>query len=349
MDKTIIITGGNGFIGSHIVREFKSHGYSPVCLVRPGSDCSALRDLDVKIIPGDVTDFQSLIKAFEGAGCIIHNAAFASDWGDYDLFYRVNVGGAVNVMKACTELGIRRVILTGTCSVYGEEDYPGVKDENHGFHSHYPYFLGSLFPCAFNFYRDTKTLSQENVIAMAQEKGVDVTILNPVWVYGEREFHTGFYEFVQNALNGMPLAPGSGKNKFHVVYAGDLARAFRIAYEKNLRGINSFIIGSREVDTMDRIFGLFCREAGARKPVNAPKWLMYPIGFMLEFFATLLRLKKAPPLTRGRVNVFYDNIEYSTRKAREILGFESTTTLEAGIKKTIAWYKQNGLLKERAR
>ena len=81
-----------------------------------------------------------------------------------------------------------------------------------------------------------------------------------------------------------------------------------------------------------------------KKPKNIAKQIVYPIGFLLELFYTIFSMKNAPLLTRGRVNMFYDNIEYSTLKAEELLGFTNDFSIEKGIKKTVEWYKENSLI-----
>lgn len=325
----IVITGGTGFIGSHIADYFMGMGED----VRP----LGRKDADIRNI-GQLT------AAFRGADWVIHNAAKASDWGKYDDFYANNVEGTLNVLKACMESGIDNVILTSSCSVYGEEDNKIIKDENSPHDSHYPYFCGKLFPCAMNYYRDTKRDAKIAAIKFCEENNINLTVLEPVWVYGEREFHAGFYEYLVTAKSGLPFIMGSRKNRFHVIYAKDLARAYYLAYKKGLKGINSFIIGNKTAEYMDNIFALFCNEAGFKKPANAPKALFYPIGFAMELFYTLIDAKKPPALTRGRVNMFYDSIEYSVKKAEDVLGFKCEYTLGQGIAGAVKWYKENGYL-----
>ena len=111
----IVVTGGAGFIGSHIVEYFQEMGEDIRALTRHDAD---LRDMD------------SLLEAFREADCVIHNAAMATDWGRYEDFYNNNVTGTLNVLKACVRNNIGHVIITGSCSVYGEEDCPFVKCEN---------------------------------------------------------------------------------------------------------------------------------------------------------------------------------------------------------------------------
>jgi nucleoside-diphosphate-sugar epimerase len=323
----ILLTGGTGFIGSHIFEYFTSQGDDIALVTRQIAD---LRDVD------------ALQKAFDGAECVIHNAARASDWGRYDEFYRDNVVGTINVLQACKYNGIRQVIITSSCSVYGEEDFAEVKDENSPQNSHYNYLLDKIFPCGLNFYRDTKRIAKENAIEFASENNISLTIIEPVWVYGEREFHTGFYEYLKLAKAKMPLIMGSKKNKFHVIYVRDLAKAYYLAYQQDRSG--SFIIAPPNADYMNDIYTEFCKVAGYTKPRNVPKWVMYPVGFFMELFCTIFNTKSPPPLTRGRVNMFYDSIEYSGEKARRELGFECEYTLKQGIENTIKWYKENDYL-----
>jgi len=340
----IIITGGNGFIGSHIVEAFCRHGYDISCLVRPSADISAINHLPVKIIHGDITDFSGLSELFMGFDHVIHNAALVSDWGSSESFHQANVEGSENVLRACGVNGINDIIMTGTISAYGEEDCLTIKNETSALNPHYPYFLHTIFPSAMNHYRDSKTFAVRRAVRFAEEHHMNLTVLEPVWVYGEREFHTGFYEYVKSAQSGLPVAPGSKLNKFHVIYAGDLAEAYVRAYEQKIKGVHRLIIGNHQAELMDDIMFHFCREAGVDKPRNGPKWLLYPIGFVLELLWSILGVRNPPLLTRSRVNMFYDNIEYSTEKARRLLGEFCFHDLQKGIGRTVQWYRDNNYL-----
>ena len=338
------ITGANGFIGSHVVREFCNNGIKVKCLVRKNSNLENLKGLDVELIYGDIESKESLVEAFKNVDFVIHIAAYARDWGSYKTFYDTNVTGTLNVLNACVQNGIKNIVYTGSISVYGEENSKTVKNEDSPFNPEYPYFVNKIFPCKMNYYRVTKMLGTKEALEFAKQNGLNLTVLEPAWVYGEREFNTGFYEYVKSAKSGVFVSPGTKKNKFHVIYAGDLAKAFFLAFKKQLQGINRIIIGNQRADYMERIYYLFCKEANIKKPANVVKYIVYPIGFVLELIYTLFNSRKAPLLTRGRVNMFYDNIEFSTRKAETLLDFKSSCTLEEGIHNTIKWYTENKYL-----
>jgi len=340
----VMITGATGFIGSHITRAFCENQVQVGCLVRKGSSLANLEDLPVEFKLGDIKNTEDLNKAFTGYDWVIHNAAKVSDWGDYDEFYQTNVTGTVNVLTACVQAGIKNVLITGSNSVYGEENNSLVKDETSPYNSHYPYFGDRLVPCKLNYYRDTKALAKKEALAFAATFDLNVTLLEPVWVYGERELNGGFYEYLKTAKTGIPFVPGVKQNKFHVIYAGDLARAYVLAYTKKLAGRHCILIGNQQTESMDRIYGLFCSAAGIKKPRNLPKTLSYPVALLMELLYTLFKSQSPPFLTRGRVNMFYDNLEVSVEKAGRLLGFKTAFSLEKGIKRTVLWYKEQGLI-----
>ena len=340
----VMITGATGFIGSHITRAFCGNQVKVGCLVRKGSSITNLEGLQVEFRTGDIRNIGDLTRAFAGYDWVIHNAAKVSDWGDYEEFYQTNVTGTVNVLTACVQAGIKNILITGSNSVYGEENTPVIKDEDFPYNSHYQYFWDRFFPCKLNYYRDTKALAKKEALVFAATHDLNLTILEPVWVYGERELNGGFYEYLKTAKAGIPFVPGAKHNKFHVIYAGDLARAYVVAYTKQLAGQNCILVGNEQVESMDRIYGLFCSEAGLKKPRNLPKALTYPVALFMEILYTLVNSSKPPLLTRGRVNMFYDNQEFSVEKARQILEFRNSFSLEEGIKRTVLWYKEQGLI-----
>lgn len=340
----VLLTGACGFIGSHLAELFSQENIPLKCLVRASSDVSFLKRLKVELVNGDITQIESVQNALNDADFVIHTAGKSADWGKYKDFYEANVIGTMNVIKACKSAGINNLIITGSISSYGEEDCREIKTEDSPLDSHYPYFLDQIFPSAMNFYRDTKAILTKQACVFATENKMNLTVLEPAWVYGEREFNTGFFDYIKAVQAGMSYAPGSKQNNFHVIYARDLAEAYLQAYQKKLQGINRIIIGNPAAQKLNDIYALFCKSAGLKPPKLLPKFLTYPVGFTMELFATIFASKEPSLLTRSRVNMMYDNIGYSVCKAKKLLGFEATTSLPEGIQRTVDWYRQNGLL-----
>lgn len=343
-NEKILLTGATGFIGSHVLEKLCRAGFRVVVFARAESDLAHVRSLNVEVRLGDIRNLNPLREAVRGSTQVIHTAALASDWAPRDDFYQTNAVGTMNVLEACHLEHIRHVIITGSVSSYGEEHSEAVKDETSPYRSHYPYFLDRVFPCCLNWYRDSKALATRQAVDFAKTHHLNLTILEPVWVYGEREFGTGFYSYVKAVQDGQKFMPGSTRNLFHVIYAKDLAKAFLLAAQQKLSGVHRLIVGSPAAEPMHRVFSLFCREAGVRPPRFLPKWTLYPLGFGLELARTAAHARQPPLLTRGRVDMFYDSIQYSTDKARRCLGFECDYTLEQGVRQTVAWYKANHYL-----
>jgi len=342
----VLLTGASGFIGSHVAELFSQEHIPIKCLVRFSSDISFLKQLNVEVVYGDITKIDSIQNVLNDVDFVIHTAGKSSDWGKYKDFYETNVIGTMNIIKACKSANINNLIITGSISSYGEEDCKKVKNEDSPSNSHYHYFLDKIFPSAMNFYRDTKAILTKQACKFAADNNMNLTIIEPAWVYGEREFNTGFYDYVKAVQAGMSYFPGSKVNKFHVVYAHDLAEAYLLAYHKKLQGINRIIIGNPAAEKLNKIHSLFCQSANLKSPKLLPKVLIYPVGFCMELIAAVLSQEKPPLLTRSRVNMMYDSFEFSVDKAKKLLGFEAKTSLQDGINRTVEWYKRNGLLKK---
>jgi nucleoside-diphosphate-sugar epimerase len=343
MDK-VLLTGATGFIGSHVLEALTGAGLPVAALVRPQAEWSGVRALKAEIRSGDVRDLARVSDAIRGCTSVIHTAGLVKDWGGEAAFQETNVAGTLNVLEACRHAGISNAIITGSISSYGEEDSSVVKDESCPYRSHYPYFLDSVFPSGMNRYRDSKARATQQAVAFARKHQLNLTVLEPVWVYGEREFGTGFYSYVQAVRRGLRYLPGSTRNPFHVVYAADLAKAYLLALQRKPAGVERIIVGNATAEPMHRVFDLFCTEAGLQPPRRLPKWSVYPCAFALELFHTLARSAQPPVLTRARVNMFYDSIQFSTEKARRLLGFACDYPLEEGIRRTVAWYRTNRYL-----
>jgi nucleoside-diphosphate-sugar epimerase len=343
MEKTFI-TGATGLIGSHVAEAFCAQGIPCVLFVRdPLRLCPELAGR-CETVTGDIRDLQSLVTGSRGCTSVVHVAGHSSDWGPYKDFVDINVQGTLNVLEACDRNRISRAIITGSISSYGEEHATEQKDESFPFNSHYPYFLDRIFPCKLNWYRDTKAEATRRAMEYARTSGLDLTVIEPAWTYGEREFTTGFYSYVKSVKHGLLFAPGSRQNTFHVIYVRDLARAYLLAWQKKVPGIERIIVGNPGPEPMNRIYRIFCTEAGLAPPHLMPRWVAWFSGFWLELFSTIFKTKNPPLLTRGRVNMFYDSIGYSVTKARRLLGFSCEYSLEQGIKNTVAWYRDNGYL-----
>ena len=339
------VTGGTGFIGSHLVEELAMAGYDIKVLVRESSDLSFLPAEKINLCRGDVRNYESLKNSMRDCSIVFHAAAFASDWGKKSDFYEINVKGTKNVLRAAKENNIDNVVLISTTGVLGEENCAVSKTEESSYNPKTPYFLSRLFESDMNYYRHSKMLAEKEAIKFSKENGLNLTVIRPVWVYGPREFHAGPFEFCKSLTDGCRILPMGRNNKFHVVYVKDLAKAIISAIQKEFIGIRIFNIGNPEVPTAMEYFDLFRKHLGVGLPIYIPFAISYSLGIMLEVIAKLLRAKTPYLLTRARAKMVYCNNIYDVSRSKEILGFRAETSLDEGIRETVNWWKENGYLK----
>nr|HRO68103.1 NAD-dependent epimerase/dehydratase family protein [Pseudobdellovibrionaceae bacterium] len=116
----IVVTGANGFLGSWVTKALVAEKHDVYALVRPSSDLSDLKGIDVKFVHGDVTDPASLEKAFEGADSVFHLAGVvAYKKSQRALMERVNVEGTRNVIEACRRMKVRKLVHLSSVTAIG--------------------------------------------------------------------------------------------------------------------------------------------------------------------------------------------------------------------------------------
>jgi len=273
---------------------------------------------------------------------VVHAGAKVGDWGDYKDFFKANVLGSLKLFDATrSDAGF---VLVSSNAVLGEEDEPKPKDEQAERRPALEYFGESLLPSAMNHYRLTKALAEILLIRRAQKTGRKLTVIRPVWVFGPREFNAGPYEYCKTVKSGMPFMPGCSSNRFHTIYAGDLARIVVRVSEHLKEGVNIYNIGNPQVPLMKDYWGSFCAAMGVKAPQNLPKWLLYPPAMLLEAAYSLAGAANPPLFTRARVYMFYANNVYNVNKVIKDYEIDDFTDLEKATKTTVRWWRMNGYL-----
>ena len=118
--KRVVISGINGFIGSSIAKKFLDNGYKVHGLVRKSSDLSLLKNLDIDLSYGDITEKDLPNDLFKKDDIAIHVAGLASDWGPYEKFYRINVEGTKNFALLAEKAQVRRFVHISTVALLAE-------------------------------------------------------------------------------------------------------------------------------------------------------------------------------------------------------------------------------------
>lgn len=324
-----LVTGATGLLGSHIVEQLLRRGRPVRVLVRPGSDRGWLKTQDVEFAEGDVTDADSLRRACEGCDAVYHSAAKVGDWGPWEEFQRVTIDGTRNAVEAAAAAGVRRFVHISSISTYGYHTREGTIDES--------YALGyKLYKWA---YYSRSKIEAEHIVWDAHKRGdIEVTVIRPAWIYGERD-RTTIARLVNMVRAGKAKILGKGDNRLNVVYAGNVAEAAITAADLPKAAGEAYNCSNDGEITQQRYFELIAGALGVPPPKHhAPYRAAYCAGFLLECIGHLLGSAKPPFVTRYAVWLMGRRSYFSAEKARRELGWQPTVTYEEGVPRTVRWY-----------
>lgn len=321
----VLITGVNGFIGSHVAQRFQKDGHQVRGLVRKTSDLSFLKGVDVELHVGDITRRETLRKPLSGVDIVVHNAGFASDWGPYREFYEINVEGTRNVAEIAAGQGVKRFIQISSAVLHGFGN-PEKMDETSP-------LADSIFP-----YCRTKKIAEEWLFAYAKESTMEVAAIRPGNVFGTRD-HTFIEKYLDALVKGRVGYVGGGKSPTCPIYVENLAEAIYLAaFAPAARGEAFLITEDRELDW--RAFTeIFADELGLKRPtLSVPFWLGYSLAYLLEEFYEIFALKAEPLLTRYRICNAGKAYHFSAEKAKRLLKYAPVVPFEEAVRRTVTWY-----------
>jgi len=229
----VFVTGGNGFIGSRVVRLLVTKGREVRCLLRPESRTDRLSGLAYEKAIGDVRDPDSLRRGMEGCDAVIHLASLSS-WSDIEspLMPAVVIDGTANVLKAAAE-GMRRVVFVSSAAAVNGSTMPVVHDEE----------SACTLPIERYLYPRAKRAAEDLCRAAAKD-GLPVTIVNPTEVYGPND--TGFITsgtLVDFAKSSPAVICDGGTS---VVHVDDVAAGILAALVKGRSG-ERYILGGENL------------------------------------------------------------------------------------------------------
>jgi len=328
----VMLTGGTGFIGGYLVGKLVARGDYVKCLVRKTSNVERLKSLGVELHYGDLLDFDSLLEATRGVDIVYHCAALVTDWGIRKEFYRVNVEGTRNVLKACEENSVQRVIHVSSNDVIWRFDNHIEIDEG------YPYPKKYKHP-----YSETKAESEKLALKYNYEGRVEAVIIRPciVWGPGDKVI---LPRIVQLAIKGGLVLIGNGSNLISLSYIENLTDAMILASEKReARGRVYFINDGIKITFADYISRLLTSLGIELSPLRSiPYFLAYGLASVMEVWAMLLKSKTPPVLTRYAVALMGRNLNYSIEKARRELNYHPRINLDEGLRQLKHWVDSIG-------
>lgn len=327
-----LVTGATGLLGSHIVEQLRLRNRPVRVIVRRGSDLSWLETQNVEFVEGDLSDPASLQKACEGVTAVYHAAARVGDWGPWEDFVRITIDGTRNLAEAAAAANVDRFLHISSISAYGHPDGEGL-------------VLDETAPLGYNlhkwsYYSRAKVEAEKLLWDMHKAGRIKLTVIRPSWLYGPRDRAT-IFRLANLLRSGKVKILGDGENKLNVVYAGNVAEGAILAVDNPQAIGQAYNCCNDGVIKQKEWLNLLARELGA-PPVtrHVPYKVAYNAAFVLECIGHAFRTKKPPMITRYAVWLMGRRCYFSAEKARRELGWKSTVSYEEGVKKTIAWLRE---------
>ncbi|BBM70892.1 NAD-dependent epimerase/dehydratase family protein [Rhodothermus marinus] len=328
------VTGGTGFIGSHLVEELLRRGYREVrCLVR--KELRWLEGLDIVPVRGDFSRIEVLWEAVRDADVVFHVAGVtrARDWATFE---QGNITATLNLLGTILEANpnVRKVLITSSLAAVGYCP-GGVATEE-----------SPLRP--ISAYGRSKALMEQALRAPRADgppfaERLPIVIVRPPAVYGPRE--ADIYTFFRTVSRGLCPIVGSGRRpELSLVHVRDLVRGMVDAAESDVTTGQTYFIGSEQFYSWREIRDATLKALGRRAlTVHIPPFLVEPIGALVELAGRLTGTY--PPLNREKAREIRHACKMcAVDKARRDFDYRQQIGLEEGIQETIAWYRQQGWL-----
>lgn len=317
------VTGGTGFIGSHLVDALLKHdGYSEIrCLVRNNEKW--LKGKNFVKVKGDLDNLAVLKKAVKDVDVIFHLAGVVMAPA-YPEFKHANVDAAENVIRIAQKQGIKKIVVLSSLAAVGPSQGRPVTEED------------PMSPVSM--YGKSKKQMEEMIHKIASDDS-SITILRPPAVYGPREEQIySFFKMVSKRI--CPIVGDGERPRISMVYVGDVVQGILKAAEQRKAGVHTYFITGKEVQTWNEIRETTAKVLGKKSiPIYIkPKFVKKIAGFIektASFFGSY------PVINREKADEMILEWTCSSDKAEKELGYEPEYSLAEGISRTIHWYQMH--------
>lgn len=316
IDGPVLITGANGFLGSHLVRRFIQAGIRPRVFVLPDTPRPAEWAGQVDLVEGDIANAPDVDAAMEGCRTVFHVAALVTDWGSPDAHDRVTVGGTENVFSAAA-WHKAHVVLVSSVAVYGHRIAREVCHEN------------IAFGQPGGPYGQAK--QKQELIARRYSGRVSYAIVRPGTVYGPG-CTPWYYDLIDQLHSPFwPTLISGGNNAAGLAYVENVVDMLLLcASHPDARG-QAFNASDDSDITWRRYVTGLAEIVGSRPPSSCPAWLARGAARVLETGWRWFGIRRRPPVTREALTFVAVNNRYPMDKARRLLGYTPRVGFEEGM------------------
>ena len=325
----VLVTGGSGFLGSHVAEQLSKGGHEVVALVRKSSNRKFLSTLEnVTLAEGSVEDRASVDRAMKGVDAVVHSAGAVKAVNEA-AFFECNTQGTVNLLEAALEHApnLKRFVHVSSLEACG----PSSDGKPVPFDQENP----------VTTYGRSKLAAEKEVIARKDK--LPVVILRPAAIYGPRDVE--ILEAFRAVRNRQYPVIGDGSMLGCYVYGPDCAEACVKAINADIPSGSIYFVDDGEPLSMARAMGEVLPEVLGTRPlfklgIPLPLFSLASIG--VEAYGKVR--KKAVMLTREKVNMLRQHWVCESTKTRSDLDWQPSVSFNDGLKRTAAWYRENGWL-----
>ena len=323
----VLVTGATGFTGGHLVRRLLREGWRVRVLVRTQPAAQRWQADGAEAVLGDLTDAHAVDRAVAGCELVFHVAAlYRTDNVPDHLFRAVNVEGTRHLLAAAQRHEVRRVVHTSTVGVHGHIAHPPA-DESYPFGP-----------------RDSYQRSKcegERVARQCFANGLGGTIVRPVGIYGPGD--TRFLKLFRLIARGRFVMLGRGETLYHMTYIDDLIDGMLLCAQHPAAPGQAFIIAGEQAVTLNELIRRIAAALEVPVPrAHLPLWPFQAAAPVCQRVCRAIGIE--PPLYPRRLEFFSDSRAFTIDKARRLLGYQPRVGLDEGIRRTIAWYREQRML-----
>lgn len=323
--KRVLVTGGTGFVGSHLVERLLRNGYDVTCLVRDPRQLRWLEGMEVQLTQGDCTRPESLAAALQGVSLVFHCAGLTKAIHARD-YYRVNHLGTKNLLEACARYnpGLEKFILVSSQAAAG----PSLDGQP---------VNAATSPQPVSDYGRSKLLAEDET--QGYKDRLPVVIIRPTSVYGPRDVDV--YELFRMASRGLIFEMTGGDRYFNLCYIEDLTTALLLSAERITENGSVYFVAENKSYSFSEFRELLLSTGGVKaRTVKIPYGVAYLSGLALEIGSLFSRR----PALANRQKVREAAQRYwlcDTDKIENDLCFRAEYPLMKGLELTWKWYRKN--------